>query len=112
MHGEKMTPQIPVPKSMMEICDLCTIVCARTVSPVQILLDDGLINMVPSKKKREREKKKGVGAPMIIQITLCPTDNKGCGQLHHPVRGKRIKFWTKDMRQNMVLLGTTDYAWV
>jgi hypothetical protein len=66
--------------------------------------------MAPSKKK-EREKK-GVGAPMIIQITLCPTDNKGCGQLHHPVRGKRIKFWTKDMRQNMVLLGTTDYSWV
>jgi len=201
MHGEKMAPKIPVPKSMMDICDLCPIVCARTISPsqkwwqgvlemkvpcsqweglpctlegssfcllgedargkgilfpsnsqcvpmgfsksssifqvvpqdvpnstsllslmvcrkfnshayrlkrwairehicfyfetwgpknhfnwgvpnVQILLDDGLINMAPSKKKkREKEKKeKVVSAPMIIQITLCPTDNKGCRQ--------------------------------
>jgi hypothetical protein len=83
------------------------------VPNVQILLDDGLINMDPSKKNRERERKrKGVGAPMIIQITLWPTDNKGCGQLHHHLWGKRIKFWTKDMRQNMVLLRTTDYSWV
>jgi len=52
------------------------------VPNVQILLDDGLINMAPSKKKkREKEKKeKVVSAPMIIQITLCPTDNKGCRQ--------------------------------
>jgi hypothetical protein len=35
MHGEKMAPKIPVPKSMMDICDLCPIVCARTISPSQ-----------------------------------------------------------------------------
>ncbi len=49
---------------------------------------------------------------MIIQVTLCPTDNKGWGQLHRHIRGKRIKIWTKDMRQNMVPLGTIDYSWV
>jgi hypothetical protein len=35
MHGDKMAPEIPIQKSMMDICDLCPIVCAHTISPIQ-----------------------------------------------------------------------------